>query len=176
MAFPDPRDDSVALVIKCSNYGAAKSPQAALLGKAIAGDPRITLIPDYLSRREVWELIARCSCFVSLHRSEGLGLGIIEAMMLGKPVVATAYGGNMDYMTPQNSFLVDYELVTLKEDDGPYLKSTFWAEPNVGQATVTMQSLAARKVLSVEGAVLVGETFSPERISAMTQQRIEQLS
>ena len=55
-------------------------------------------------------MIAACDCYVSLHRSEGLGLTMAEAMALGKPVIATVYSGNLQFMTPENSHLVDYQL------------------------------------------------------------------
>ena len=61
-----------------------------------------------------------CDCYVSLHRAEGFGLTIAEAMLCRKPVIATAYSGNMDFMTPANSYLVKHRLVELAHDDPPY--------------------------------------------------------
>ena len=69
------------------------------------------MIDRYLDPLDNSSLIALCDCYVSLHRAEGFGLGPAEAMWLGKPVIATGYSGNLDFMTPTNSLLVDYRLV-----------------------------------------------------------------
>ena len=65
-------------------------------------------------------LIAACDSYVSLHRSKGFGLTAAEAMALGKPVIATGYSGNLDYMTPKNSYLVDFELTPIGSGNAPY--------------------------------------------------------
>ena len=64
--------------------------------------------------------MAACDAYVSLHRSEGTGLTITDAMALGKPVIATSWSGNMDFMDVSNSFPVRYELVELQRTIGPY--------------------------------------------------------
>lgn len=71
----------------------------------------------------------RAHCYVSLHRSEGLGLGLAEAMRLGTLTVATAYSGNMEFMSTANSLLVDYEMVPVATSDYPYSGNNFWANP-----------------------------------------------
>ena len=73
---------------------------------AVADRPEIHLIEDNVSAAAKNAMVANCDCYVSLHRSEGLGLTMAEAMYFGKPVIATAYSGNLDFMTPDNSFLV----------------------------------------------------------------------
>jgi glycosyltransferase involved in cell wall biosynthesis len=80
-------------------------------------------------------------CFVSLHRAEGFGLGLAEAMLLGKPVIATRYSGNLDFMGPENSLLVDYERVEIKEDRPIYPRGEFWAEPSVQHAAAYMREV-----------------------------------
>ena len=77
---------------------------------AAAPHPHVRLLEGYVSPAETHALIATADCFVSLHRAEGLGLGPAEAMALGKPVIATGYSGNLDYMTRENAYLVDYTL------------------------------------------------------------------
>jgi len=84
-------------------------------------------------------LIAACDCYVSLHRSEGLGLSIAEAMYLERPAIATAYGGNLDFMNMNNSLLVRYDLVELERDYSPYEKGSVWAEPDVEHAAKLMR-------------------------------------
>lgn len=89
-------------------------------------------------------LMAACDCYVSLHRCEGFGLTMAEAMYFGKPCIATAYSGNMDFMTPSNSYLVGYRLIPLQRHWGPYEAGDQWAEPDVDQASALMRQVVAR--------------------------------
>ena len=77
---------------------------------AVAEHPDVELIDACVG---LSSLIALCDCYVSLHRAEAFGLPIAQAMWLGKPVIATAYSGNLDYMTPENSYLVRSRLVPI---------------------------------------------------------------
>ena len=79
-------------------------------GSPPQGTPHVHLLDYYVSAEEKNGLIAAADCYASLHRSEGFGITMAEAMLLGKPVVATAYSGNLDFMRPENAYLVDYEL------------------------------------------------------------------
>lgn len=95
----------------------------------------VTIHHRLMSDNETKNLVRCCDCFVSLHRSEGFGHGLSEAMFLGKPVIATAYSGNMDFMTAQTSFLVPYKLVPVIEGDYPHWQKQVWAEPDIDAAT-----------------------------------------
>ncbi len=97
------------------------------------------LIDGYLDRPQLDGLFAACDAYVSLHRSEGFGMTIAEAMSMGKPVIATDYSGNTDFMNVTNSYPVRYELVELEEDCGPYKKGNVWAEPDVEHAAYLMR-------------------------------------
>jgi glycosyltransferase involved in cell wall biosynthesis len=79
--------------------------------------------------------------YVSLHRAEGFGLGMAECMYLGKPVIATAYSGNMDFMDEDNSLLVEYRMVPLHEGDYMYWRGQQWADPNVAHAARLMRQV-----------------------------------
>jgi hypothetical protein len=127
-----------SLVIKTINH--RHDPAArARLGAAIEGRPEIRLIEQYLDAGTKDALTAACDCYVSLHRSEGFGLTMAEAMYLGKPVIATGYSGNLDFMTPHNSYLVDYELVAVGEGAAPYPPRAEWAQPSVDHAAQLMR-------------------------------------
>ena len=80
----------------------------------------MTLFDRYLSRADVLALVRSCDAYASLHRAEGFGYTMAEAMALGRPVVATHYSGNADFMTPWNSFPVPYRLIELDETHGRY--------------------------------------------------------
>jgi glycosyltransferase involved in cell wall biosynthesis len=137
-AFPTSRKDDVKLVIK--TIGHASQPEALKrLAGLVSRDTRIRLVTDSLSSEKMASLIANASCFVSLHRSEGFGRGMAEAMYFGKPVIATGYSGNMDFMSPENSYLVDYELVVVGDQDYVYPSGARWASPNVDHAASLMQ-------------------------------------
>src|SRR5690606_26031032 len=96
------------------------------------------LIDHNLSRAELVGLIEACDCYVSLHRSEGLGLTMAEAMLLGKPVIATGYSGNLEFMDRSNSLLVGYDLVPIGRDIPPYPGDLLWAEPSCAEAAEAM--------------------------------------
>lgn len=132
-AFPDPGQDSAILVVKIVNSARAPSEIRDRL-REMASHPDVTLIDRYLDMNEVDSLIDACDVLISLHRSEGFGLPIAEAMMLGKPVIATGWSSNMDFMTPFNSLPVDFDVVELDRDYGPYQKGMHWAEPSIPHA------------------------------------------
>ena len=86
-------------------------------------------------------LIAHSDCLVSLHRSEGLGLHLMEAMWLGVPVIATRYSGNLEFMHDHNSALVDAELVAVTDRQGYYPTEAVWADADLDQAAETMRRM-----------------------------------
>jgi len=161
-AFESGRGDS--LVVKC--VGAEQHPDehARLLGAA-AGRDDVIVIDRTLSPGGMAALMEACDCYVSLHRSEGFGLTIAEAMLRGKPVVATNYGGPRDFLTPTNSFPVDFELVPIGEENDPYPADGRWAEPDIGQAQAWMRFAreqpdeAARR--GERGRATIAEAHSP---------------
>lgn len=102
------------------------------------------LLDRRLDRATTSALMAACDCYVSLHRCEGFGLTMAEAMYFGKPCIATAYSGNMDFMTPANSYPVGYRLVTLQRNWGPYEAGDQWAEPDVDHAAALMRQVVAQ--------------------------------
>src|SRR5437899_9005986 len=81
---------------------------------------RLVVIDRLFSDNEIKNLVRCCDCFLSLHRSEGFGLGLITAMFLGKPAVATAYSANLDFMNESNSCLVGYELCAVPNGAYPF--------------------------------------------------------
>jgi glycosyltransferase involved in cell wall biosynthesis len=117
-----------------------------------------TLLDGYLKRNEFVSLLGACDAFVSLHRSEGFGLVMAEAMLLGKPCIGTAYSSNTEFMTPANSYLVNYRLVELERDFGPYLRGSVWADPDVEHAAALMQRVVAdREESRARGALGAAE-------------------
>lgn len=134
---------NVVLVLKVN--GIARHPE---LERAIADMPAgsVRVVDRYLSYEEVLGLYASCDAFISLHRAEGLGLGLMEAMLLGKPVVATGWSGNMDFMDDACAALVRYTLTPVVDTQAVYGAGLFsraqvWAEPDLLHASSLMVRL-----------------------------------
>ena len=99
----------------------------------------VVMLDGYMDRSELIALLDTADCYFSPHRSEGFGLTILEAMALGKAVIATNYSGNVDFMTPENSYPLDYRLVPLTRDYGPYMRGASWADPDLDHAASLMR-------------------------------------
>lgn len=139
-AFPPQRRD-VRLLLKTIN--GQRQPQALnALREAIAGDERIELRDGFLDRDGMWALQACCDVYLSLHRAEGFGLHLIECMILGKAVVATAYSGNLEFMRADDSCLVPYTLVDVASNEYPEWRGQRWAEPDIDAAASYLRELA----------------------------------
>ena len=125
-------DDRAQLVIKVSrgNY----QPDDLQRLRTAADEAGALVIDRDMTREESFGLINCCDTYVSLHRSEGFGLTMAEAMLMGKPVIATKYSGNLDFMTPENSRLVDFTKTPITQDLPIYSKGCLWAEPSVEHA------------------------------------------
>jgi glycosyltransferase involved in cell wall biosynthesis len=138
-AFPA-GDEPVVLVVKLIN--GEQSPAALdALNQSLQHDHRICLIDRYLTTDEMRGLLNTADCYVSLHRAEGLGLGMAESMFQGKPVIATAYSGNMEFMNSENSCLVPYKLIPVASGEYPYHQGQKWAEPDIYAAAAWMARL-----------------------------------
>ena len=133
-----PRDGGPVLVIKTIN-GESRLTDLERLRAAAAGSPDIVIIDEHYPAQAKLALLRSCDCYVSLHRSEGFGLTMAEAMALGKPVIATAYSGNLDFMTPENAFLVDYVLTRVPAGCHPYPEGDRWADPDLDSAAACMR-------------------------------------
>lgn len=107
----------------------------------------VTIISDNLTEQAMRDLVNACDIYISLHRAEGLGLGMLEAMSMGKPVIATRFGGNLDFMNDDNSLLVEYSIVEVQKSFATYQKGYKWAEPDVVIAAKYLLSLSQDKNL-----------------------------
>ncbi len=170
-----PSDRQVGLVLKVNNSASAAVEMNALR-EAISDYPNIYLIDRIMNRAELDSLGNTADCFVSLHRSEGFGLGPAEAMARGKPVIATNWSGNTDYMTPENSMGVGYDLERIGQDCGPYSGEQFWAEPKIEEAADLMRRVANDSSLSQRmgkaGRQTIETHYSPVVLAKVMKQRI----
>jgi len=170
-------DDAALLVIKSINREYDRAGRNSL-GRQSEG-AKIVFMDTHVSGAELNALFASADCYVSLHRSEGLGLGLAHSMYLGKPVIATNYSGNLEFMNADNSLLVDYAMTELNEDSGPYERGTRWAEPNVEHAANLMRWVyehpAEGEALGTRAAVDIRRTLDPKITAAEITQRVRDL-
>jgi glycosyltransferase involved in cell wall biosynthesis len=159
-------ENEVVLVLKLTNPDKNKPAHSEIL-KGAEGLP-LKIIDTYLERDELYGLISVSDCYLSLHRSEGFGLPIAEAMYLGKPAIATAYSGNMEFMNDKNSLLVKYDMQKIEKTAGPYKKGIYWAEPDVNHAGNLMRYVfedrTKAKQIGATASEYIRKNFSPETL------------
>jgi glycosyltransferase involved in cell wall biosynthesis/SAM-dependent methyltransferase len=172
-AFGD--DPGVQLVLKCINEDKDEENHDRLR-IAIEGAPNIHLIAGYLDPAEKHLLTATCDAFVSLHRSEGFGLGLAEAMMLGKPVVATDYGGSTDFVDEGTGFPVRFGLIPVGDDAWPYPPEMQWADPDLDHAAEQLRAVVADPAhagaLAARGADRLERVHNPYAAGARMARRL----
>jgi glycosyltransferase involved in cell wall biosynthesis len=170
------------LVIKTIN-GEKRVLDLEKLRFAAAGHPDILIRDGYISAVEKNTMTALCDCYISLHRSEGYGLTMAEAMALGKPVIATGYSGNMEFMTRENSYLCSFEYRPIGPGSPPYPPTSRWAEPDLDEAMRFMRRVyenqaeasargmrAAADMLTLHSPEVAGKAIR-ERIDAIRRER-----
>ena len=172
----DQSNEDVLLVLKFSNAD-ANPHRREQLNALVEGWSSIHFIEGHLKREEVYALMKNCDCYVSLHRAEGFGLTMAEAMFYSKPVIATAYSSNLDFMNVSNSFLVKYELVATTEDYGAYPKGSIWAEPEVEHAAYLMkyvyENYREAQQVGARGAEDIRLLLGPQAVGTQIKSRLE---
>jgi glycosyltransferase involved in cell wall biosynthesis len=161
-AFPHGNSEAL-LVIKTNN--ADRYPeQLRQLTEAIGDDPDILVIHGTFRRDKVMSLMSLADAFVSLHRSEGFGRSLAEAMLLGKPVIATNYSGNTDFMRQDNSCLVNYSLVPVEPGQYPFAEGQVWADADIEHAAWYMRRLLNnppyRQLISRKGQQTIADEYN----------------
>ena len=135
-AFPP--GSGAKLVLKSIN-GEHATAKRELIRGMIGEHPDIVMIDGLVPLETKNAFVANCDCYVSLHRAEGFGLPLAEAMSLGKPVVATGYSGNLEFMTDENSYLVEAGLTRIGDETVHYPSDGTWGEPDLDHAATLMQ-------------------------------------
>lgn len=182
---PEERGTKAHLVVKVVDLEVFPELGAALTEavNSVGG----TIISEHLTRHEMDTLLATCDVYVSLHRSEGFGLGMAEAMSLGKAVVATGFGGNTDFMPPGSAAVVGYRPRIISERDHRfgaafgdwYQAGQLWADPDVGQAARWLRRLATneplRQQMGERAARAIREICSPQAVGALMARRLAEI-
>jgi glycosyltransferase involved in cell wall biosynthesis len=171
-------DEGPTLVLK-SVHGSSKPHELRRLMDAGAGRADVVVRDGYLTSAELASEFAACDCYVSLHRSEGLGLTLADAMALGKPVIATAYSGNLEFMNEANSYLVPYRLVDVPDGWPGFSPGARWAEPEIDTAAQLMRRVwehpeEARRVGQIARDDLRSR-FGPRRTMDFVRARLDEI-
>jgi hypothetical protein len=166
-------------VLKAIN-GDYKPEQLARVRWASRGRDDVHVVDRWLPDEQRRGLTERADCYVSLHRSEGFGLTMAEAMAMGKPVIATGYSGNLDFMDASTAYLVEHRLETVGPGVDIYPADGVWADPDLDHAAALMRRVveqpeeaAARGARAAEDVL---RRFSPAAVGALARTRLEQLA
>jgi glycosyltransferase involved in cell wall biosynthesis len=171
-------NDGAVLVLKTINGDKRLSELEKIRWRARSRKD-IVIIDQYLAVQESASLMNLCDCYVSLHRSEGLGLTMAEAMLLGKPVIATAYSGNMDFMTEDTALLVPWEYTEVGDNAESYPAEARWAEPDLSVASSMMRKLFQDRefgeALGDRAKRDLQSRFSPQATGERMKNRLENI-
>ena len=140
-AYPEPQK-CVEFNVKIIQPGADRTSFRALQAQ-VSERPDVRLIDAELSDEETFKLLRESDIFLSLHRSEGFGLAILEAMVAGCAVLATGWSGNLDFMGEMNDALIPYTLKDVDDPSGTYPTGALWAEPDIKEAVIRLRRLAS---------------------------------
>ncbi len=170
--------DNTQLVLKTMN-GGFDCERLELFRWQCRDRPDIVIIDETFDRITTNSMMKSCDCYVSLHRSEGLGLTMAEAMLLEKPVIATGYSGNLDFMTADISHLVRWAPGRVPASARAYPAGARWAEPDTVHAAELMRKVAGDRVgsarLGRDARAAIVDHYSPERCGAAMRARLEQI-
>lgn len=169
---------NVKLLIKAMNINTHDSMWISIVELA-KHDPRIVIITERMDRQELINLMKACNCFISLHRSEGFGRVIAEAMLLGQPVIATNFSGNVDFCRPDTAFLVDGELIPLHPGDYIFFEGQYWCDPDVEQAARQMsyvyENSDRASLIAKNGQALIQQDYSISAVAKFYSTRLNEI-
>ncbi|MGE4317496.1 MAG: glycosyltransferase family 4 protein [Deferribacterales bacterium] len=172
--------DNALLVIKLHSGRHDFTNERKMLYDNIKNDPKIFIIDKVLTRQEQDSLQNCIDCYISLHRSEGFGLNIAECMALGKPVIATDYSGNTDFMSSDEAFAVPYTMTDVKENEYPCWQGQHWAEPDLGAAAEYMRKIYRDPEYAAEigrkARARILKELSYEAVGKVMKDRLDQLN
>jgi glycosyltransferase involved in cell wall biosynthesis len=171
-AFPD-LNANIGLVIKSTGSEDHHPPIRRAIREAQAADPRIVVIDRGMDRREMLGLIRACDCYASLHRAEGFGLGMVEAMMFGRPVIGTAFSGSTDFLSEETGFPVPYKLRPVRSGEYVWTSGQVWAEPDHSSAVRLMRQVyeepGLRQARAAAGQAFARARYGPEAVGAAVE-------
>ena len=167
--------DGAFCVVKL-HYANPAHPLLLEIAALAASRPDMLLVTDSLSDAEMASLFAGIDCYVSPHRTEGLGLTLLEAMLAGKPVIATGYSGESDFVREDTALLVNYDLIEVGEGAEPYMADAVWADPRQDSLRRRMRQVVddreTARAIGARGRERALKLFSLEQTSARLEEEI----
>lgn len=133
---------NVRLIVKTMNATNNSVAWQKLHDMNHCGD-KVTLIDEAYSKEKHTRLLNTCDAFVSLHRSEGFGRLLAEAMSIGKILICSNYGGNTDFATPETACLIDGSIIPVLEGEYLFSQEQVWYDANVEHAADCMKDIVA---------------------------------
>jgi GT2 family glycosyltransferase len=177
-AFPDP-STPVGLIIKSTGAVDHFPALKRALRAAADDDERILVIDESLTRQEMLALLAAADCYTSLHRAEGFGFGLTEAMALGKSVIATDYSGNTEFLTPETGYPIPYSLKPVGVDEYIYPEGQVWADPDEAACAAAMIRVFSApeeaKTRASAGQRFVMHRYGPANVGRIVEQRVREI-
>jgi glycosyltransferase involved in cell wall biosynthesis len=176
----DKGDENVGLIIKSTGAPTHYPEIKQRMQAAMESDPRIKIFDRTMTRREVLGLIQSCNCYVSLHRAEGFGLGMVEAMNFGKAVIGTGFSGSTDFLSEQTGFPVSYELRPIQPNEYTWAEGQSWAEPNHQKAIELLKLVFENPQLGTKkgdnARAFVRQRYGKDVVGATIEARIAEIA
>jgi glycosyltransferase involved in cell wall biosynthesis len=177
-AFPDPAE-KVGLVIKSTSQSFHYLDLKAEILQAAQLDTRIKVVDHTFSRDEMLSLIRLSDCYISLHRSEGFGLGMAEAMAFGNPVIGTDYSGSTEFLSEATGFPVPYTMRPVGPGEYIFSDGQSWAEPDAAAAAVAMQRVfrdpQERQRRAAAGKAFVQKHYGRHNVGQIAAERLTKI-
>ncbi len=168
----------VGLVVKAMNVR-DDDPTWRQVRELAVADDRIHIVSERLDRQDTIDFMASCDAYISLHRSEGFGRVIAEAMALGQPVIVTNFSGNVDFCDEETSLLVDGELVPLRAGDYLFHEGQYWCDPDIGIASKQIArafgDAALRERIARAGRARIKRDYSMAAVARAYEQRLNEI-
>ena len=173
-----PADGKTCCLVKINNTKLAmqEMQRTVDIGK---GRPDIIFLNELLTNEDMAALFRIIDCYVSPHRSEGLGLTILEAMAAEKPVIATQYGGVTDFVTKDTAYPINHRLVEIGAGSPPYPADYIWAEPDIlsirEQMRYVFEHPVEAKIVGKKASQHIRTLFSLEPTSTALRSELERI-
>ena len=173
----DPEDGACCLIKL--HYGTTEDWELMRIVEISKNRPDVIFMDQILNSADMNALFHNIDCYVSPHRSEGLGLTVLEAMAAEKPVIATPYGGVADFVTEDTAFLLDYRLTEVGSKNFPYPPEYIWADPTIEslqrQMRYVFENRTQAQLLAKNAFQKISKLFSIETTSDLIQEELNRI-
>jgi glycosyltransferase involved in cell wall biosynthesis len=174
----DKDDNNAFLTIKTSKSDRFATEKKSIL-QTVGCSKKIRIVEKIFDKNALNHIINNCDSYISLHRSEGFGLTLAEAMYLGKPTIATGYSGNLQFMNNENSFLIEAIKTSYGSNDLNYNSDTIWSEPSLQKASEFLKKVYSGEddvvKIAEKGRYTIIDDFSLSRIGELIKKRCLEL-